>query len=282
MAPAPLEAYAQHFNALLAKRNQRDAFRRYLQGLLLPVERNKTVTALASTEPIVGAQQPDAQCLQWLLSESTWNPHIVNAQRLALLRADPHTAPTAAGALVINERGDRKAGTKTVHIGRQYLANLGKIDNGVVSVSSLWADEHFYYPLEVEPYTPAHHFMRGKHDPALRTKPQIALQLVRQAVAGNLPFRAVVADCFYGEHQEFKRGLQALRVGYVLALQPSHAWWHPVVSPARYGKWRMQLAGQDLMRQDSGARWYGRSVTGIPKIGGRWRLSLVHIDRHYD
>ena len=71
-APGPLEAYTQHFDPLLTKRNQRDAFRRYLEGLLLPTERNKTLTALANTEPVVGAQHPHAQGLQWFLSESTW------------------------------------------------------------------------------------------------------------------------------------------------------------------------------------------------------------------
>ena len=62
------------------------------------------------------------------------------------------------GVLVIDETGDRKDGHKTAHVGRQYLANLGKIDNGAVSVTSLWADERVYYPLEVEPYTPAAYF----------------------------------------------------------------------------------------------------------------------------
>ena len=38
-----------------------------------------------------------------------------------------------------------------------------------------------YYPVEVEPYTPSSHFARGKADPAFRTKPQIALELVEQA-----------------------------------------------------------------------------------------------------
>jgi len=227
-APAPLEAYAQHFDSLFAQRNQRAAFRRYLEGLLLAAERNKTVTALANTKPIVGAQQPEAQRLQWFVSESTWSPQDINAQRLALLMADPATAPTCAGVLVIDESGDRKAGTKTAHVGRQYLANIGQIDNGVVSVSSVWADEQVYYPVDVEPYTPAHSFTRGKTDPQFRTKPQIAVQFVQQAVARGLPFRAVVADCFYGEHDAFKQGVRAAGVGYVLALQPSHAWWHPV------------------------------------------------------
>jgi SRSO17 transposase len=39
--------------------------------------------------------------------------------------------------LVIDEHGDRKRGHKTAHIGKQYLANLGKLDTGVVSVTSM-------------------------------------------------------------------------------------------------------------------------------------------------
>jgi hypothetical protein len=111
-------------------------------------------------------------------------------------------------------------------VGRQYLGSIGKIDNGVVSVSSLWANERMYYHIEVEPYTPAAWFAKGKSDPAFRTKPQIALGLVRGAHKLGIPFGAVVADSFYGEHLGFREELQELGVGYVLALKPSHCWWH--------------------------------------------------------
>jgi hypothetical protein len=56
-APGPLEDYAQSFDDLFANRAQREGFRRYLEGLLLPEERNKTLTALANTEPVAGAQR---------------------------------------------------------------------------------------------------------------------------------------------------------------------------------------------------------------------------------
>ncbi len=154
-APAPLEEYAKHFDGLFGKSNQRDGFRRYLEGLLLPSERHKTLTGLTNTEPVVGAQLARAQRLQWFLSESDREERRVQAERLTLLREDPASAPTADGVLVIDETGDRKDGHHTAHVGRQYLANLGKIDNGVVSVSSLWADERVYYPVDFEPYTPA-------------------------------------------------------------------------------------------------------------------------------
>jgi SRSO17 transposase len=225
-APEPLEEYARHFDDLFAQRSQREGFRRYLEGLLLPAERHKTLTGLANTEPVVGAQHPRAQGLQWFLSESTWDAARLNARRLALLRADPATAPDARGVLVIDEHGDRKWGHETAHVGRQYLANLGKTDNGVVSVTSLWADERVYWPVDCEPYTPAHHFERGKADPAFRTKLAIAGELVARAIADGLPCRAVVADSFYGEDEGFRQRLAALEVGYVLALKPSHAWWH--------------------------------------------------------
>jgi DDE superfamily endonuclease len=80
----------------------------------------------------------------------------------------------------------------------------------------------------VEPFTPKQHFALGERDPAYRTKPQIAVALLRQAVAAGIPFRAVVADSFYGENDTFRTGLAELGVGYVLALRPSHAWWAPV------------------------------------------------------
>ena len=67
-SPEPLEAYAEHFDDLFEKSNQREEFRRYLEGLLLPTERHKTLTGLVNTEPLVGAQLPRAQKLQWFRS----------------------------------------------------------------------------------------------------------------------------------------------------------------------------------------------------------------------
>src|SRR5215217_8700135 len=84
-AAGPLEDYAARFDDLFASRAQRGGFRRYLEGLLLPDERNKTITALANTEPVIGAQRKEAQSLQWFLSESRWDPEEENERRLELL-----------------------------------------------------------------------------------------------------------------------------------------------------------------------------------------------------
>jgi len=63
------------------------------------------------------------------------------------------TSPSAAGALVIDDTGDRKGGHAIGHVARQYLGSVGKIDNGIVAVASLWANERHYYPLHVAPYS---------------------------------------------------------------------------------------------------------------------------------
>ena len=79
-SPGPLESYCEAFDELLSNRSQRESFRRYLEGLLLPTERNKTMTALANTEPFKGAQHPQAQRLQWFLSESSLSPALTRTR----------------------------------------------------------------------------------------------------------------------------------------------------------------------------------------------------------
>jgi SRSO17 transposase len=224
-APGPLEDYAARFDDLFETLAQRRSFRAYLEGLLLPRERNKTLTALVGAEPIIGAQHPEVQRLQFFLSESPWEVEALNARRLELLLADPPTHPHAGGVLVIDETGDRKDGTKTAHVAKQYLGSRGKIENGIVAVTSLWADERVYYPLHVRPYTPAARLPKGKADPAFRTKPRLAVELVDAALEIGLAFRAVVADCFYGENAPFADSLEDADLPYVLGVKPSTGIW---------------------------------------------------------
>jgi SRSO17 transposase len=275
-APGSRETYAAHFDELFSTLSQREGFRRSLDGLLLPAERNKTLTALANAEPIGGAHQPAVQALQWFLSESTWDAAAVTARRVALLRAEPATAPDATGVLVIDETGERKWGTKTAHVGRQDLGSIGKVANGVVSVTSLWADAHVYYPLAVEPFTPPQHFTQGMKDPAYRTKPQIALELVTQAVIDDVPVRVVVADSFYGENDTFRTGLVQPGIGYVLALKPSPAGWAPVgtikslAEVARTAAWTAPEAPGEwqpvdrTLRDGHTEQWWALEVQGGP------------------
>ena len=125
-APGPLEAFAVQFDPLFQTLAQRHGFRTYLSGLLLPRDRSKTLTALVGAEPLVQAQAAEVQRLQFFLSESTWDADRVNAQRLALLADEPVTSPSADGVLIIDDTGDRKDGSATDHVARQYLGSVGQ------------------------------------------------------------------------------------------------------------------------------------------------------------
>jgi hypothetical protein len=161
------------------------------------------------------------------LSESAWDHEQVNQRRIALLQADAATAPHAHGALVLDDTGDRKDGTATAHVARQYLGSVGKIDNGIVAVTSLWADQRVYWPVHVVPYTPASRLQGGERDPGFRTKPQLAVELVQAARAAGIWFRAVVADCAYGDNPGFTQALGVAEVPFVLALKPRKGTWAP-------------------------------------------------------
>jgi hypothetical protein len=136
-APGPLGEYAERFDDRLGTLAQRRGFWEYLQGLLLPRDRHKMLAGLVGTEPIVGAQAPSAQRLQFFLSESPWDAEAINRRRLELLVNEPPTAPHEGGVLVIEDSGDRKAGTKTAHVARQYLGSIGKVDGGIVALTGL-------------------------------------------------------------------------------------------------------------------------------------------------
>ncbi|MFF7603388.1 transposase [Streptomyces mirabilis] len=123
-APGPLEDYAARFDDLFFSLAQRRGFREYLTGLLAPRERNKTITCLAGAEPVAGAGMPGVQRLQFFLSESPWEAEQVNDRRLELLREESATAPHDGGVIAIDDSGDRKDGTATAHVGRQWLGRL--------------------------------------------------------------------------------------------------------------------------------------------------------------
>src|SRR6202451_959086 len=242
-APGPLEGYAARFDDLFGSLAQRRGFRECLAGLLAPRDRNKTLTALAGAEPVAGAQHAAVQRLQFFLSESRWDADQVNARRLELLLADPATAPHGGGVLVIDDSGDRKDGAKTAHVGHEWLGRYGKTDNGVVTVTTVWADERMYYPVDAVPYTPAKYFARGKNDPAFRTTLAIGAALAIWARDAGFTFRAVVADSAYGDQDGFRAELAGAGLPFVMALRPRRGTWaraadaHTPVEAARGLTW---------------------------------------------
>jgi SRSO17 transposase len=148
-------------------------------------------------------------------------------------------------------------------VARQYLGSVGKIDNGIVAVTSLWADERRYWPVHAVPYTPASRLPGGERDPGFRTKPQLAVELVQAARQAGIEFRAVVADCCYGDNPGFTQALTAAKIPFVLALKPRKGTWAPA-----------DQAHTRLRRPASSAGPTSRSAaTGPSAATGHWSVA---------
>ncbi|GGT34942.1 hypothetical protein GCM10010254_64190 [Streptomyces chromofuscus] len=87
-------------------------------------------------------------------------------------------------------------------------------------MTTVWTDGRVYYPLHAHPYTPAHHFARGRSDPAFRTKPQLSAALAARGKEAGFACRAVVADCAYSVSDDWYFALREAGLAYVVALKP--------------------------------------------------------------
>ena len=91
-------------------------------------------------------------------------------------------------ALIIDDSGHRKSGNFTAGVGRQYIGEIGKTDNGVVVVTTHLYDGVKSLPLDIALYQKADSFPKGKKDPEFVKKPDLAMSLVDQCLSrGHQP-----------------------------------------------------------------------------------------------
>jgi SRSO17 transposase len=63
--------------------------------------------------------------------------------------------------LCIDETGERKKGKSTDYVSRQYIGNLGKIENGIVSVNAYAVVDRITYPLAFKIFKPKNRLQPG-------------------------------------------------------------------------------------------------------------------------
>ena len=68
-------------------------------------------------------------------------------------------------------------------------------------------------------------------DIRFKTKPEIALQQMRQALAAGVPPSVALADPAYGNDSNFRAGITQLGLAYAVAIMPSTAVWRPGEAP---------------------------------------------------
>jgi SRSO17 transposase len=208
----------------------------YLRGLLtMDAKRNFVNIARRVIDP-----HDDGQAVQQFMSDSPWNAQAVFDQIQAEIRQRPELA---SGMLTVDESGDERAGDQSAGAARQYLGRKGTVEMGQVGValgyytSGTWAmvDARLYLP-EVW-FDDAHARLRKRwhipDDAVFRTKPQLALDMIRHARANGLPFGVVSCDSMYGQEFDFRAGLADEGLIYIADIMPRMYVYltEPVVGP---------------------------------------------------
>ncbi len=175
----------------------------YVEGLLGDAER-KTMEGMVTrlTEPVA------YQTFQHFITHSTWAVEPVWER----LRS---RVPERAGYFVVDDTSVPKQGRHSVGVARQYCGSLGKIANCQVFVSSVLRTKSSTWPLAMELYLPESWCAdEGRRVRARipehvvhRSKIDVAIHQLDEAIKSGFEVMCVLADAGYGESTEFRRAI---------------------------------------------------------------------------
>lgn len=217
-----LDAFIADLTASLGRSERHRWAKAYLQGLLLDGARK-------SIEPLAHRTGADVQSLRQFVGQSPWGVEEIQG-RLAGKVVDLLTEPEV---WMIDETSFPKAGEASVGVARQYCGALGKIANCQVAVSLHWSAAEASCPVAWRLYLPESWLKDSERRAAgkipagvvYRSKNQLALDLVDQALDWELPRLPVVADSAYGNDFDFRSGLRARKMPYAVAVEPTTKVW---------------------------------------------------------
>jgi hypothetical protein len=192
--PECFESYGSKYDDVFQRGTQREHFRTYLAGLLSESARKNISVIAANT---VGSSYYN---LHHFIHDSPWSAESLNERRIDVIWQTRQTRPTVDFKLIIDDSGHRKSGTATEGVSRQYIGQIGKVDNGMVEVTSHIYDGVKGYPLDVRMYKPASRLEKGKEDPEFQKKPQLAIDLVDKCLKRGLKPGCVLLDAGYGNN----------------------------------------------------------------------------------
>jgi len=202
-------AYAADLASVLGHADRVRPFGDYCVGLL-SAEGRKSVEPLAAvTAPERTAAQH--QSLLHLVAQAPWSDQAVLTRvRERVLPSITRDGPIQAW--IIDDTGFPKKGSHSVGVTRQYCGQLGKQDNCQVAVSLSVSTHQGSLPIAYRLYLPkewADDPLRRAaagvpEDVRFQTKPEIALQQMRQALAAGVPLGVALADPAYGNDSNFE------------------------------------------------------------------------------
>jgi SRSO17 transposase len=249
------EAYIEHLRGVIGHADRRAPLAAYCTGLLLPGERKSVEPMAARIAP--GDVSAKHQSLHHFVAKASWNEAaLLSAVRTFVLPKIEKQAPVRAW--IVDDTGIPKKGKHSVGVARQYCGELGKQDNCQVAVTLSVASEHASLPIALQLYLPeswardmARRQKTGVPDNLqFKTKPQIALDQIRQAIADGVSKGVALADAGYGNDTGFRTGLTELGLAYVVGVQGSTAVWAPGTAPKPAKPWSGQGRPPKLLRRD--------------------------------
>jgi SRSO17 transposase len=198
------------------------------------------------------------QSLHHLVADAPWSDEAILEQ----VRSYAVTALSGQGPLlawIVDDTGFPKKGAHSVGVTRQYCGQVGKQENCRVAVSLSVATKASSLPIALRLYLPevwANDAKRRKQagvpeSIAFQTKPQIALQQIRQAIKDEVTRAPVLADAAYGNDAGFRAGLEELKLSYVVGVQSSTTVWPPGTGPLPAKRWSGQGRPPSLLRRDA-------------------------------
>jgi hypothetical protein len=117
--------------------------------------------------------------------------------------------------LIVDDSGHRKSGNFTAGVGRQYIGEIGKTENGIVVVTTHLYDGKKSLPLDIELYQHASSLPEGKEDLEFKKKPELALTLVDRSLERGYRPGIVLIDAGYGNNTTFLLELEKRKLKYI-------------------------------------------------------------------
>ncbi len=248
-------AYVEAITSVLGHADRAAPFRSYCAGLLLPGDRKSVEPMAARLQP--GRVQAAHQSLHHFVAKADWSDEtVLAAVRARVLPIIERCGPIRA--LIIDDTGMPKKGKHSVGVARQYCGQLGKQDNCQVAVSLSAANDHASLPIAYRLYLP-HEWI---DDPARRanagvpddivfqTKPQMALDQLRAALAAGVEAEVALADAGYGNDTGLRDSITEIGLPYVVGIQSSTTLWPPGALPLPPKPWGGRGRPTSAIRRD--------------------------------
>ncbi len=228
-----LREYLESMTQEMGRPERRQAMSLYMTGLLLDGERK-------SIEPIAARLVDDVrqipamrQRLQQCVVTSPWS----DAEMFGRVARKVEREMPGVEALVVDDTGFPKKGRHSVGVQRQYSGTLGRTDNCQVATSLHLAGERGCVGLRLylpDSWIEDRERCRSVGIPdevGFTRKWEIALEQVDAALSWGVRKHVVLADAGYGDAAEFRDGLNARGLCYLVGVQGSHKVWPPGSRP---------------------------------------------------